>query len=41
MEYAQRYCGEQAIAAAPQWTTWLQQVRHNCELATDWLNRQG
>jgi 8-oxo-dGTP diphosphatase len=41
LEYAERYCGEQVAAAAPQWATWLRQVRRNCELAAAWLQRQG
>ena len=41
MDYAQRYCGEQAVAAAPQWAVWLQQVRRNCAIATEWLRRQA
>jgi len=41
MEYAQRYCGEQAVAAAPQWAVWLHQVRRNCAIATEWLRRQA
>lgn len=41
LEYAQRYCGEQALAAAPQWAAWLHQVRRNCAIATEWLRQQA
>lgn len=40
MDYARRYCGDQALVAAPQWTDWIHQVRRNCELVTAWMQRR-
>ncbi|MEX2245264.1 MAG: NUDIX hydrolase [Dehalococcoidia bacterium] len=33
--YAERYCGAEAEAQAPQWARWLAQVRRNCALASE------
>ena len=37
-EYAGRYCGAEAEAAAPQWSGWLAQVRRNCSLVDDLIS---
>ncbi len=34
--YAERYCSESVVAAAPEWSRWLREVRANCASAAKW-----
>jgi 8-oxo-dGTP diphosphatase len=36
-EYAERYCGAQLAAAAPQYSDFLARMRENCELVRAWM----